>query len=119
MLFPPLNLKKQGYICPITHIKHARYFANVKIGNSTPETLKNDIIIWAKKTAKTPFTKSIIKVHAASFFPKVRKTFVNPALPLPIFLMSFPDLKIFVTIIDALTPPIKYDSTAIKIKGNQ
>ena len=36
ILFPPLKSKKHGNICPITHIRHVKYFKKISIGKLFP-----------------------------------------------------------------------------------
>ena len=94
--FPPLNFSHTGKICP-------------------KNTTRQDKLINSGKyfivmiTGKYPFNISKAKVKIASTLFPVRKTFVAPIFPEPIFLTSFP-WKVFVKIKPKGTDPLRYDN---------
>ena len=88
--FPPLKPKKIGKVCPNT-TKIAASCTKV----SAPSLVIRPVI-YAIKTATTPFKMSHIKVIIEAFFPTVRSTFVVPAFPLPFSLTSKPAIFLLI-----------------------
>ena len=99
---PPLNFPKIVYICPNTAATPQQICSSQRSGMICLSKIKG------AKTAggNQPFNTSTITTIKAGLNPRIRKTFVPPALPLPCSRISIPFIILPAIILVGVDPSI-------------